>query len=146
VRELKAKVESFDIKAENIGLDGRDIVDRLSALKKIEDMEHVTNLDLMQKAKIKWAIEGDENSKFFHGMINSKFAKSRINGIQINGTWVSDPPLVISHIFNFYKNKFLDDSPTRPRFTSNLFKTLSDLEVSSLDAPFTSKEIKDAVW
>lgn len=124
IQELKAKVESFDIKAENNGLDGRDIVERLPALKKIKDMEHLNNMDLMEKAKIKWAIEGDENSKFFHGMINSKLAKSRINEIQINGTWVSDPPSVITHIFNSYKHRFEDDSPTRPRFTRNLFKTV----------------------
>ncbi|GKD70694.1 cysteine-rich receptor-like protein kinase [Tanacetum coccineum] len=53
-------------------------------------------------------------------------------------------PTVVLGDFN--EHKFADDIPSRIRFTSNLFKTLSDLEVTTLDAPFTSKEIKDAVW
>ncbi|GJS53185.1 hypothetical protein Tco_0626547 [Tanacetum coccineum] len=29
-------------------------------------------LDAMQKAKVKWGVEADENSKFFHGIVNRK--------------------------------------------------------------------------
>nr|GFA88653.1 hypothetical protein [Tanacetum cinerariifolium] len=32
------------------------------------------NCDFVQKTKVRWAIEGDENSKFFHGIINRKRA------------------------------------------------------------------------
>ncbi|GKB75641.1 putative RNA-directed DNA polymerase, eukaryota, reverse transcriptase zinc-binding domain protein [Tanacetum coccineum] len=92
------------------------------------------------------AIEGDENSKFFHGLVNNKFSRSRINGIYINGNWASDPPLVVSHIYNFHKQKFQDNSSNRPMFYSNLFKTLSSSDLSLLDAPISIKEIKDAVW
>nr|GEZ16205.1 transposon TX1 uncharacterized [Tanacetum cinerariifolium] len=52
----------------------------------------------------------------------------------------------MSHIFNFHKNKFTNNIPNRPRFTSNKFKTLSTDDLSLLDALFTSKEIKDAGW
>nr|GEW74542.1 transposon TX1 uncharacterized [Tanacetum cinerariifolium] len=44
--------------------------------KKIDDV-----LDLIQRARIKWDIEGDENSKFFHGIINSKRRMQAIAGI-----------------------------------------------------------------
>ncbi|GKA09062.1 hypothetical protein Tco_0688393 [Tanacetum coccineum] len=36
--------------------------------------------EIAQKAKIKWAIEGDENVKFFHGMLNKKRNQSNIRG------------------------------------------------------------------
>ncbi|GJS28729.1 putative RNA-directed DNA polymerase [Tanacetum coccineum] len=146
LRDLRAKLEVFDTKTENGGLEGQEIEERLAIMKQLEDMDHFIRLDLLQKSKIKWDIDGDENSKKFHGMINNKFLRSRINGFFINGVWVSDPPLVISHIYNFYKHKFENTSSCRPRFTSSMFKTLSNVEVGLLDAPFTSKEIKAAVW
>ncbi|GJX32886.1 putative RNA-directed DNA polymerase [Tanacetum coccineum] len=127
-------------------LSSLEIEERLSLIKHLEDAEHIKRLDLMQKAKIKWAIEGDENSKYFHGIINNKFARFRINGIYIDGVWVTNPPQVTDSIFNFHKVKFQGTSFNRPHFTSNLFKKLSRDEVSILDAPFTTAEIKNAVW
>nr|GEX25085.1 RNA-directed DNA polymerase, eukaryota [Tanacetum cinerariifolium] len=47
-------------------LNRRELVHKLHVFKKLE-----VN-DFAQKAKIKWAVEGDENSKFFHGIINKK--------------------------------------------------------------------------
>ncbi|GJY81538.1 putative RNA-directed DNA polymerase [Tanacetum coccineum] len=146
IRELKNKVTYLELKAESCDLDDNEISCRLSTLKDIEDLEYLKMLDLMQKAKIKWAIEGDENSKFFHGMINNKFVKSRINGLLINGSWTLHPSQVTSHIFNFHKQKFSNSPLNRPRFTSNLFKTLTDSDALFLDGPISSIEIKDAVW
>nr|GEU36158.1 RNA-directed DNA polymerase, eukaryota, reverse transcriptase zinc-binding domain protein [Tanacetum cinerariifolium] len=62
----------------------------------------------MQKAKLKWEIEGDENSKYFHGIINSKFAWFRINGIYIDGIWVTNPPQVTDSISTSTKLNFKD--------------------------------------
>ncbi|GJT27996.1 hypothetical protein Tco_0908271 [Tanacetum coccineum] len=45
-------------------------------------------------AHIKWDIEGDENSKFFHGMINNKKRSKAIAGILHDGVWISDPLLI----------------------------------------------------
>ncbi|GKC23726.1 putative RNA-directed DNA polymerase, eukaryota, reverse transcriptase zinc-binding domain protein [Tanacetum coccineum] len=146
IRELKNKVTYLELKAESCDLDDNEIACRLSSLKDIEDLEYLKRLDLMQKAKIKWTIEGDEKSKFFHGMINNKFVKSRINGLLINRSWTSDPSQVTSHIFNFHKQKFSNFPFNRPRFISNLFKTLTDSDALFLDGPISSIEIKDAVW
>lgn len=60
-------------------------------------------MDLKQKAKIKWAIEGDENSTFFHGIINNKLKKSRINGLSFDGSWITNPIVIIENIFEFYE-------------------------------------------
>ncbi|GJX68045.1 hypothetical protein Tco_0303772, partial [Tanacetum coccineum] len=132
--------------AENTGLTSVEVHERLSVMKQLEDLEHIKRLDLMQKSKIKWAIEGDENTKYFHGIVNSKLSCSRINGLYIDGQWISDPSFVTPEIFTFHKTKFQDNSPPRPLFTSNLFKTLSSHESSLLDALFSFKEIKEAVW
>nr|GFA68303.1 hypothetical protein [Tanacetum cinerariifolium] len=126
------------------GLSTVEVEERISLIKQVDYADHIISLDLLQKAKIKWPSEGDKNSKFFHGIVNNKFARSRISGIFIDGVWVIDPSLVIVNIFTFYKDKFHVSLPSRPHFTSNLFKTLTS-NISLLDAPFTCEEIKRAV-
>ena len=60
----------------------------------------------MQKAKVKWAIEGDENSKYFHGIINKKRHQMAIRGISVNGEWVMDPHKVKQEFFQHFANRF----------------------------------------
>ncbi|GJV27969.1 hypothetical protein Tco_1384417 [Tanacetum coccineum] len=47
----------------------------------INDME---SKEYIQKSKVTWVIEGDENSKFFHGIINKKRSQLAIRGLSIN--------------------------------------------------------------
>ncbi|GKE04578.1 RNA-directed DNA polymerase, eukaryota, partial [Tanacetum coccineum] len=48
-------------------------------------------LELSQKAKVRWAIEGNKNSKYFHGILNNKRSQLAICGILIDGDWIVDP-------------------------------------------------------
>nr|GEZ21415.1 RNA-directed DNA polymerase, eukaryota, reverse transcriptase zinc-binding domain protein [Tanacetum cinerariifolium] len=45
---------------------------RTEVVKLLQEVEKKNSLEAAQKEKIKWAIEGDENSKYYHGVINKK--------------------------------------------------------------------------
>ncbi|GKE18890.1 putative RNA-directed DNA polymerase, eukaryota, reverse transcriptase zinc-binding domain protein, partial [Tanacetum coccineum] len=59
--------------------------------------------DLIQKARIKWDLEGDENTKFFHGLVNQKQRSNSIHDIMYEGSWVSEPHQVKEAFLNFFK-------------------------------------------
>nr|GEZ97017.1 RNA-directed DNA polymerase, eukaryota, reverse transcriptase zinc-binding domain protein [Tanacetum cinerariifolium] len=63
----------------------------LNLMKNFHDIKVSEDRDYRQKAKIRWAVEGDENSKFFHGIVNKKRSSLSIRGILVDGEWVSDP-------------------------------------------------------
>ncbi|GKA24355.1 RNA-directed DNA polymerase, eukaryota [Tanacetum coccineum] len=53
------------------------INDRSKLLKELQDLISSASLDVAQKAKICWSIKGDENSKYFHGVLNKKRFSNR---------------------------------------------------------------------
>nr|GFA22687.1 RNA-directed DNA polymerase, eukaryota [Tanacetum cinerariifolium] len=49
-----------------------DTMNRLKLARDLDTINKKEALDLAQKAKVRWAIEGDENSKYYHGIVNKK--------------------------------------------------------------------------
>nr|GFA35100.1 RNA-directed DNA polymerase, eukaryota [Tanacetum cinerariifolium] len=67
---------------------------RMDLSRKLHDLKQMELKDAAQKAKVNWAIEGDENSKFFHGVINKRRSQLAISGVFVNGDWYTDPSMV----------------------------------------------------
>ncbi|PWA43052.1 RNA-directed DNA polymerase, eukaryota [Artemisia annua] len=49
------------------------------------DLEKNESMDLALKLKLKWGLEGDENSKIFHYILKKKRRKAAINGVLVDG-------------------------------------------------------------
>ncbi|GJX32639.1 RNA-directed DNA polymerase, eukaryota, reverse transcriptase zinc-binding domain protein [Tanacetum coccineum] len=86
--------------------------DRINLLQECDDIEKSEVTDLIQKAHIQWDIEGDENTKFFHGLIKQRRRQQMVQGLMIDGVWILDPYQVKEAFLNFFKGKF---SISRPR-------------------------------
>nr|GEZ85067.1 RNA-directed DNA polymerase, eukaryota, reverse transcriptase zinc-binding domain protein [Tanacetum cinerariifolium] len=66
---------------------------RLQLLHEIHNTDRMESMDLFHKARIKWDIEGDENTKFFPSLIKQNRRRQAIQWIMVDGTWVSNPVL-----------------------------------------------------
>ncbi|GKC39100.1 hypothetical protein Tco_1051484, partial [Tanacetum coccineum] len=82
---------------------------RLEIHGKLQQVNKAQASEVAQKAKIKWYVEGDENTKFFHGMLNKKRSQLNIRGIMINGTWTDNPPDQNAHIDMPFPNSLSTD-------------------------------------
>ena len=62
--------------------------------KKLKDIEDMEILDVFQKTKIKWRIEGDENSTFPLKLILNKTNRQvLIRRIKVKGRCITEPSL-----------------------------------------------------
>ncbi|GKA34690.1 RNA-directed DNA polymerase, eukaryota, partial [Tanacetum coccineum] len=89
------------------GMGSSEVVqNRLEILNKIHQVQKNQASEISQKAKIKWAIEGDENVKFFHGILNKKRSQSQIRGVMANGVWIDDPVKVKDEFLMHFRSRF----------------------------------------
>ncbi|GJV39574.1 RNA-directed DNA polymerase, eukaryota, reverse transcriptase zinc-binding domain protein [Tanacetum coccineum] len=120
-RKIEAieELSSIEKKIDTGSATHSDTENRLKLLHELKDIDKFALMDLIQKARVKWDIEGDENSKLFHGLINQKWQNQMINGIM--DSQVLFPNLPHSH-------------------------TLNTMDQDYLDRLVTLEEIKEAVW
>nr|GEZ16735.1 RNA-directed DNA polymerase, eukaryota [Tanacetum cinerariifolium] len=116
--DISLKLRSIDQQLDQGVLSDDLLLSRMNLMKQIHDFKMADSYDALQKAKIKWAIEGDENSKFFHSLVNWNHANLAIKGIMVDGNWIN---------FLF---------PNR----------LNSEQAASLEIPITTDEIRSAVW
>ncbi|GJZ53263.1 RNA-directed DNA polymerase, eukaryota [Tanacetum coccineum] len=115
----------------------------LNSLRKIDQM-HV--MDMAQKTKIKWSIEGDENSSFFHGMLNKKRNQTNIRGIMVDGVWKDHPSDIKKEFLLHFQNRF--DKPAERRAIIEMCypRLLSSEQRDEIEREVTKEELKTAVW
>ncbi|GJS10936.1 RNA-directed DNA polymerase, eukaryota, reverse transcriptase zinc-binding domain protein [Tanacetum coccineum] len=88
--------------------DGTDAVvtKRMEVINSMLQLDHLHALDMAQKAKIKWAVEGDENTRFFHGILNKKRNQQNIRGVMVDGVWNDKPHDVKNEFLIHFRKRF----------------------------------------
>ncbi|KAJ0755575.1 putative RNA-directed DNA polymerase [Helianthus annuus] len=144
--EKKKLVAQLEHIAESRPLRVEELSSRSDCLQFILEADRLKQLDARQKSRSRWALEGDENSSFFHSMVNSNLSNNRINGIYVNEVWVSNPVEIKENFFEFFSNLFSEPLDLRPQVVCPNLESLSDIEAEQIIAPFSLFEIKEAVW
>ncbi|GJU94132.1 putative RNA-directed DNA polymerase, eukaryota, reverse transcriptase zinc-binding domain protein [Tanacetum coccineum] len=116
------------------------------SIKILDDIQRMEAKDLAQKAKVKWAIKGDENTSFFHGTLKKKRRQLAIKGILKNGEWIEDPAMVKSKFLDHFRNRFKQFSGIPPSLNVDTHNRFSLSQSESLEIQFSHEEIKQAVW
>ncbi|GKA23216.1 RNA-directed DNA polymerase, eukaryota [Tanacetum coccineum] len=146
VREIKMKLHDIDKELDQGGVNNEILMSRKDLMKQLQDVKYLETSDYAQKAKIQWAIEGDENSKFYHGIINRKRANLSIKGIMVDGEWVDDPFRVKDEFRNHFSNRFQAPGSSRGHLNFLSPNRLSHEQAADLEIPITHDEIRAAVW
>ncbi|KAJ0897860.1 putative RNA-directed DNA polymerase [Helianthus annuus] len=112
----------------------------------IQDIDYRKRADIKQKGRLKWAIDGDENTKFFHVVVNNRKAVNSIHGFNIDGEWCTKPSKIKKMVYSFFRDKFKDNLKFRPHLHCFNIKKISEAESLMLVEPFSENEIKNAVF
>ncbi|GJW15090.1 RNA-directed DNA polymerase, eukaryota [Tanacetum coccineum] len=112
----------------------------------LNDIKAMEATDSLQKSKVRWAIEGDENSKYFHGIINKKRSHLAIRGVFDEGIWLTDPSLVKKAFIDHYGTRFKKPTMARLKLKFSFPNRLSQEQAADLERGVSRDEIRSAVW
>nr|GEV74440.1 nucleotide-binding alpha-beta plait domain-containing protein [Tanacetum cinerariifolium] len=146
IRNFMEELRECDEAIDKVDYSNEVVHKRTEILNKIHQVSKFQALKIAQKAKIKWAIEGDENVKFFHGMLNKKCNQSNIRGILVNGTWVDDPVQVKREFFDHFQGRFDKPSANRACLDTPFPVSLSTDQKEDLERMISKEEVKRVVW
>ncbi|GKB26721.1 RNA-directed DNA polymerase, eukaryota [Tanacetum coccineum] len=119
---------------------------RNNLLKELHDLNSLEAAEISQKAKIRWSIEGDENTKYFHGILKKRRSQLAIRGTLVNGEWISSPDAVKHEFLSHFRNQFA--LPEFPSFGFDFAfpSRLSSDQVEDLERSVSYDEVKSAIW
>nr|GFB92206.1 RNA-directed DNA polymerase, eukaryota [Tanacetum cinerariifolium] len=91
-------------------------------------------------------VPGDENSKFFHGIINKRRSQLAIRGVFVSGDWHTEPSLVKDTFLNHFAARFKQPSCSCLKLSMTFPNRLSSDQIGDLDKNITMDEIRAAAW
>ncbi|GJX28013.1 putative RNA-directed DNA polymerase, eukaryota, reverse transcriptase zinc-binding domain protein [Tanacetum coccineum] len=137
---------SIDVKIDQGRALQKDFFQLINSIKILGDIDRLVAKDIAQKAKVKWVIEGDENTSFYHNMLKKKRRQLAIKGIFKNGKWIEDPHDVKAELFMHFSSRFQHSEGIPPSLDGDMPNHLSLGQSDYLENPFSRDEIKRAVW
>ncbi|MFS7889004.1 putative RNA-directed DNA polymerase [Helianthus anomalus] len=114
--------------------------------KSLQEIELYRSRDLKQKSRVKWASLGDENTSFFHSVVNGRKARNTIPGLEIRDEWISKPALIKREVLSFFRSHFKEEVKQRLIIVCDGLRRINDQDGISLTAMFSKQEIKEAVF
>lgn len=98
---------------------------------------------LKQKARLKWDLEGDKNSRFFHLAVQKRRRINQINSFVWKDKMMFEPMEIKNTLFHSFKEFFTSNQGQTPFSLSSLdWYKWSTKEASILERPFD----KDEIW
>nr|GEW26082.1 RNA-directed DNA polymerase, eukaryota, reverse transcriptase zinc-binding domain protein [Tanacetum cinerariifolium] len=144
--QYKIDLEAVDSIIDNGNGTAEDVKKKVEIVNKLQGIDKLNSLEVAQKAKVKWAVEGHENSSFFHGMLNKKRNLLNIRGVLADGFWIDNPNKVKREFLDHFSNRFCKPGHRRAILQMSFPKSLSSYQQRELESEVTNDEIKRAVW
>ncbi|GJZ87059.1 RNA-directed DNA polymerase, eukaryota [Tanacetum coccineum] len=144
--QIMKDLEAIDLMIDT-GLGNEEVTSlRVECMNKLLNCNKLESMEVAQKAKVKWAIKGDENSRFFHGIINKKRNIRSIRGVMVDGKWIEDPKSVKQEFLEHFSKRFCKPGDPMATIQMDFPNQINLVQRDELESEISNDEIKKAVW
>ncbi|GJS75871.1 putative RNA-directed DNA polymerase [Tanacetum coccineum] len=145
IEEYRKEAMKWELEAENKSLNEEEMSIWMEARRLWVEKERQRVSMLRQKARVRWDVEGDENTKFFHSFVKRRNNKNNIRGLLVDGVWCEEPNSIKKEMVRHYKTLFSEGARSRPILCCDRIIKISFKEANRLESDFDEKEIWQAI-
>ncbi|KAK3189706.1 hypothetical protein Dsin_029267 [Dipteronia sinensis] len=119
--------------------------ERINAMAEFWKVLRMEEQEWRQKSRIKWLVEGDRNSRFFHCIATGRRRTNSITDISFGGVSKSDPSDVKEEVANYFEMLYRNVPWKRPTIRNLPLKKISAADREALEGKFTKEEVREAL-
>lgn len=129
--DFSLKISTLESKLSLAEQADRSLKEKMAISRELIHSYKVKDSMTMQKARWKWKLEWETNTKFFHRCVEFRIRKNSIRGVYHNNRWITSPSELRAYFSDYFKNIF---SPSFKTLKVNL----AYLEPNKLDDSMAS--------
>jgi exonuclease III len=138
---LQAELLDLDVKEGCYGLTSEEKVRRETIKAELIWLAHLAETSWRQKSRELWLKEGDNNTKFFHGMANSHRRSNHIENLEEEGVVFHEDQDIREHVVQFYQSLYQENEAWRPKVDGLPLDSIRAGDRAWLERKFDKEEI-----
>ena len=131
----------MDIKEGEHGLSEVEMGERAVVRSQIQNLLSLEEISWRQKSRMLCIKEGDNNTKFFHKVANSRRRYNHISMLEVDGVMYENDLEMADQVVQFYKNLYKETEEWRPFVEGLEFDQIESIERDWLERRFEREEI-----
>jgi hypothetical protein len=144
-QHLECELEALDLKESLTSLLDEERISREGCKLELEKVAQLEEVSWRQKSRVLWLQEGDNNTKFFHKMVNSHLRYNYMERVEVDGVVYEDNSVIRAKVVQFYESLYQEHESWRPTVNGLYFDVISSEERNMLERPFTFDEVLQVV-
>lgn len=97
---------SLDQLGDDDALSNSQVVYRNSLKLEFEKLADMKHLHWLEKSRMKWHLDGDRNTRFFHCITKIKRRRNTFAKLRVNNVWIEDKQLIKDNIVSHFQDRF----------------------------------------
>jgi ribonuclease HI len=149
VKSAEEELLNIQSDIQNLGSTDTSLEIERQAQLRLDDALQRQDLFWQEKANVKWHLDGDRNTSYFHRIAKIKNTTKALTTIRVGDDILSDPQHIADHIVQYYKSLFctnLDVLQDQSIVDDVIPKVIDDRLNSILTMLPSPEEIKNAVF
>ena len=139
--QLLEILKLLDAKEGEFGLSDAESCERVMARSEVKNLLSLEEISWRQKSRMLWIKEGDNNTKFFHKMANSRRRFNHLSFLEVDRVIYEEESEIAAQVVNFYKNLYQESEEWRPFVEGLEFDQIDGSERDWLERRFQKEEI-----